>query len=119
MSKIVQAINSMISHPELIEQVLQGENEIFFLYKKKYKWSMRENNKGEYYLYYYPSSIDLEVLSNFNADDWQDFSQMVIYKDADLGTKEAKASFCELYSLIREKVFGVDKVLDDIIGEDF
>lgn len=119
MSKIVQAINAMISNQGLIDMVLQGEDEYFFLYKKKYKWSMRSNNQDVYFLYYYPTNkLSLEQLANFSPDDWQNYSEMVLYRSADIGTKEAKDSFSELYSLLREKIYGVDKVLDDIIGDD-
>jgi len=43
---------------------------------------------------------------------------MVVYKDSEIGTREARASFTELYSLLTEKVYGVDEVLDDIIADD-
>ena len=114
MSKIVQAVNAMISNHKLISNVVRGENEVFFLYKEKYKWSMAFRD-GSYYLWYYPGNQSLEDLSQ---ERWDDDIPMVSYKDADIGTKEAKASFAELYTLVKEKVYGVDEVLDDIIGDD-
>ena len=42
---------------------------------------------------------------------------MVTYKDTEIGTKEAKASFAELHTLIKERVYGVNDVLDDIISD--
>jgi hypothetical protein len=41
----------------------------------------------------------------------------VPYNTKTLGTKEAKDSFKELNTIIKEKVYGMDDVLDDIIGK--
>lgn len=113
MSKIVQAVNAMISNHHLISDVVRGENEIFFLYKGKYKWSMNLRDDS-YYLWYYPGKQSIEHLAQ---EQWDEEIPMVTYKDADIGTKEAKASFAELYTVVKEKVYGVDAVLDDIIGD--
>jgi hypothetical protein len=117
MSKIVQAVNAMISNSNYITDVLQNDGEYFFLYKKKYKWSVRKVETG-INLFYYPTNIALEVLANFDADDWGGFAEMIVYRDADIGTKEARSSFQELFTLVKEKVFGIDEVLDDIISDD-
>ena len=39
MSKIVRAANVMIANEDKISNILRNENEIFFVYKKKYTWS--------------------------------------------------------------------------------
>lgn len=114
MSKIVQAVNAMISNNHLISDVIRGENEIFFLYKGKYKWSMAYRD-DIYYLWYYPGEQSIESLAQ---EQWQQGMPMVSYKDADIGTKEARASFADLYMVVEEKVYGVDAVLEDIIGDD-
>lgn len=116
MSKIVQAVNAMISNPDQITNVMRAEGELFFLYKAKYKWSMRVNDKGEFFLYFYPGFEDLRELASKEPQEWEG-TPMVTYKDADLGTKEATASFAELHMIIKEKVYGVDQVLDDIISD--
>lgn len=117
MSKIVQAVNAMISNPHLISNVLQNDGEHFFLYKQKYKWSIRKGESGVN-LFFYPTSLDLEILRNFDDEDWMRFSEMIVYRDADIGTKEAKSSFQELFTLVKEKIYGIDEVLDDIISDD-
>lgn len=113
MSKIVQAINAMIANPELITNVIQGQDELFFLYKGKYKWSIVKREDG-IRLWYYPGITDLELLASFEGPEWEGIP-MVSYADTDIGTKEAKASFIELYTIIKESAYGVNAVLDDII----
>lgn len=115
MSKIVQAVNSMITHSNKIGNVINGDEEIFFLYKN-YKWSIAKRDDG-HYLWFYPNAGNLEALAQSGPHDWSQID-MVVYKDSDIGTKEAKASFADLYSLVKEKVYGVDIVLDDIISDD-
>lgn len=117
MSKIVQAVNSMIANDSLISNVQQSQGEIFFLYKGLYKWSMVKRNDG-HHLWYYPGLEDLNHLAAMTNDGWG-FADipMVHYHDAEIGTKEAKASFAELYTLLSEKVYGIDDVLKDIIGD--
>lgn len=116
MSKIVQAVNAMISNPKLITTVLQGKNEFFFLYKNKYKWSVSRSDKGDHFLFFYPGDESIETLMHYDHNDWEG-TQMVTYRDTDIGTKEAKASFAELFTLIKERVYGVNEVLDDIISD--
>lgn len=112
MSKIVIAVNSMISHADQISNVEKSEDEYYFLYNNKYKWSMREKD-GNYFLYFYPGNETLDQLINtidFNSID------LVIYSTQDLKTREAEESFRELYLILKEKFFEVDSALEDIIG---
>lgn len=116
MSKIVQAVNAMITNKHMISDVLQGSREIFFLYKNKYKWSIRKDDSNEYFLWYYPGRTDLEELSHYDDEDWEGVP-MVSYKTSEIGTKEAVASFSELYSILKERIHGMNDVLDDIISD--
>jgi len=117
MSKIVQAVNSMISNPELISKVVEAGTEIFFLYKNKYKWSMRRRDDS-HYLWFYPGNESLETLAAYSELGWEEETPtMVVYHDAKIGTKEARASFAELYTLLKEKLYGIDEVLNDIISD--
>jgi len=88
---------------------------MFFLYKK-YKWSIGKRDDG-IYLWFYPNVDDLESLLQYEDEGWAEVD-MVCYKAIDIGTKEAVDSFSELYSLVSEKVYGVDLVLEDIISDD-
>lgn len=116
MSKVVQAINAMISNPTLITNVMRNDNEYFFLYKGKYKWSISRDSKGDFHLFYYPGNEELAHLASYESYDWEG-TAMVAYNETDIGTKEATASFSELHTLIKEQLYGVNKVLDDIISD--
>lgn len=121
MSKVIKAINAMVSHENQIGPVLRGDEggELFFMYGGKHKWSIIRNQKNEYYLHYYPGGQDIKQLASWPEEAWHDFSEMVSYNTRDLGTKEAYDSLSELYTIVQEKLFGMDKVLDEIIGDDF
>ena len=116
MSKIVQAVNAMISHPEKITNVIRGRREIFFLYKDKYKWSIMQDDGGDVRLWYYPGADSLQSLASYEDTDWEG-TPMVSYRSGDIGTREAQASFSDLYSLLKERVHGINEVLDDIISD--
>lgn len=116
MSKVVQAVNAMISNPDKIGKVIRGDSELFFLYKDKYKWSMAERS-GDYWLWFYPGDESIEQLASFEENgDWEG-TPIVAYRAGEIGTKEAKASFADLFMLLKEKVYGVNVVLDDIISD--
>ncbi len=117
MSKIVQAVNAMVSNPKLITNIIQSDGELFFMYRGKYKWSMALNRESdEYLLWHYPGNETLESLASYEGHDWEG-TPMVTYKTADIGTKEAHASFAELYGLLKERLYGMNEVLDDIISD--
>ncbi|RKG30069.1 hypothetical protein [Acinetobacter tianfuensis] len=117
MSKIIQAVNSMISNSKLITNVLASTSkEYFFLYNQKYKWSMRKVNLDEYSLWFYPGTQSLDELVNTLDHEWE-YVQMIHYSSKDLATKESLDSFKELFTILEEKVFGMDSVLDDIISD--
>ncbi|MCK4798267.1 MAG: hypothetical protein KAT05_12875 [Spirochaetes bacterium] len=115
MSKIVLAVNSMISNADKISDVSMNiENmEYFFKYDNKYVWGiiLYENN---YTLYFYPKIKDTRELDNMYEWDKVDF---ITYKTEELKTREAIESFSELYLIIKEKHLNVDSVLNDIIGD--
>jgi hypothetical protein len=115
MSKIVQAVNAMISNQEKISQVMEGDDEYFFVYRDMYKWSIKKTN-DDVILYFYPEDYDIESLAALSPSSWNSI-RMVIYKASEIGTKEAISSFLDLLTIIKEKQYGVDSVLDDIIGD--
>lgn len=120
MSKLIQAVNAMIANANQIKPVLRGASngEYFFMYGGKHKWSISKNSKGEFFLTYYAGTQSLADLAALREEEWIDFNEMVVYNSRDLGTREAIDSFRDLYSLVQERLFGVDAVLDDIIGDD-
>jgi len=105
----------MISNPDYISNVIPNQGEFFFLYKDKYKWSISKRDEN-HTLWYYPGVETLEYLASIDGYDWES-TPMITYRDTEIGTKEAKASFSELYTLIKERAYGVNDVLDDIISD--
>ncbi|BAN47673.1 hypothetical protein [Metapseudomonas resinovorans] len=120
MSKIIQAINVMISNSSRITDVVGGytDSEYFFIYDGKHKWSMLIGNGGAYYLHFYPGDQDLNHIAVLDEDEWDRFTKRVSYNTRDLADKEAIDSFRELYSILKEKAYGMDEVLSDIIDSD-
>lgn len=116
MSKVVQAVNAMISNPKLITEVFKNGDEFFFLYKEKYKWSIIKSEDGKYRLFFYPGDDDLSEIANYGPYQWES-AEMISYTDSDIGTKEARASFSELHTLVKERVYGINEVFEDIISD--
>lgn len=122
MSKIVKAINVMVSNPESISSVLKGQHqtEYFFKYNQKHSWSILKNSDAVYFLHYYPGIVDLSAIASIGDVDWEHHGpQSVSYNTKDLATRESIESFRDLYATVQEKAFGMDKVLDEIIDNDF
>lgn len=116
MAKIVQAVNVMISNPELITKVARGthdQNEFYFEYKK-FIWSLRKAD-DDYFLFYYPGKTKVEDVARLGSFDNVD---MMSYSTLAIRTTEAEQSFSELYEILRERLYGMNLVLDEIIGGD-
>jgi hypothetical protein len=119
MSKIVRAINAMVSNPDKIKAVTPGveNDEVFFSYMEKHKWSLvHENREDRYLLHFYPADIPLERLARIPPGEWESIP-MVSYSSDELSGREAIASMRDLYMIVREKAYGVDEVLDEIIAD--
>ena len=117
MSKIIQAVNSMISNSHLIDSAMYGHsNELFFVYKNKYKWSIKQQDDGNYSLWFYPGDVKIQDLVHIEGHEWEAIP-MIHYSTKELPQREAIESFNELYRIVKEKVFGMDQVLDEIIKD--
>jgi len=63
--------------------------------------------------------VNLENLASIPDEVWMDYAPNSIgYSTNELATKEAKDTFAELYTLVGEKAYGMDGVLDEIIASD-
>lgn len=115
--KIVQVLNTIITNQKLVSNVLRNEREYFFIYDNKYKWSILKGDKSDnYFVHFYPTEErTLEQLAY--ETDWQEFTNFVTYSTEDLKTKEAQETFTELYQIVATKVFGIDDMFDDILGQ--
>ncbi len=114
--KIVQVINAMISNKNKISNVIRDENEFFFLYDEKYKWSINLQN-DEYYVRFYPKD-DIQIGDIPNQLGWGSYRDFVTYSTEELKTREARETFTELYQLTADKLYGIDDIFDSIIGDD-
>lgn len=122
MSKIVQAINAMISNSEKLSNICESpydysSGEYFFEYNRKYVWSILKSDNGTHTLYFYPKARSSQQMAQVH---YEELSQhpMIAYGSEQLNSKEAKESIGELYTIVKEKLYNVDAALDDIIGDD-
>ena len=117
--KIVQAVNSMIANKAKITNVIQGRDGEFYFLFGKHKWSAGLDTSG-HYIRYYPGDLAIEVIANYIAQPWNESPPVsVTYSTDEIKGREAAQSFSELYRIVQEKLYDVDTVLDDIIGDDF
>ncbi|MGO4710644.1 hypothetical protein AB4Y90_16375 [Chryseobacterium sp. 2TAF14] len=114
MAKIIQVLNSMIAKNDRIKNVIKNNQEYFFVYDEKYKWSITKNIDEDYFIHFYPDqNRNIDEISAIN--DWNDYDY-VTYSTTDLKTLEAIETFRELYQIVSDKVYGIDNIFDDIIN---
>ncbi|MDR6993250.1 hypothetical protein [Luteimonas sp. 3794] len=116
--KIVQAVNAMISKKENIRNVVKLSSAEFFFHYASHRWSILHNDDG-YLLQYYPGEVTADEIIAASSDPWHGDIVSVTYTTAELRTREALQSFADLYRIVKEKLYNVDTVLDDIISQDF
>lgn len=113
--RIVEVVNSMISQKAKISHVIKSGDEMYFLFNKKYKWSIRKDTGGNYHLFFYPhETYELKDLINASLED----DEYAVYSSLELKTREANESFADLYRILIEKLFKLDDVFNDIIESD-
>jgi len=116
MSKIIQAVNSMIANKDKISDVKWVEDSEFvlFLFNGKYKWAIRPSGNDDFTLFFFKTDLSIDELADIGS--WENEAS-IRYSAKELGTKEAFVSFRELNQIVQEKVLGIDAALDDIIGK--
>jgi len=146
MSKLIQAINTMIINSDKISEGIVYKGEYFFRYMS-YVWSIKPSdfNRDYFILTYYPnySSVlnlkaDMQNKADMHLgttvksinkspseklrDKLLNYTSdikpagIVTYNSESYKTKEAIESFRDLYKTVSEKLYDVDNVLDDIIS---
>jgi hypothetical protein len=118
MNKIIQVINTMISNSGRISNVLVAVEEYFFIYNDKHKWSIMEskNDSDAITLFLYPDeNIKLETLAY--DTDYETYSKFVTYRAQDFKSSEVIESYRELLKVVKDKIYGVDDILDEILKE--
>ena len=115
MSKVILAINTMVLNTSFINDVTAYKFKYFFMYGR-YVWSITDptGHGDEFELVYYPGYEKVGLIEEIDRRGVVD--NYVTYTNADYKTREATESFKELYQSVKEKLYQVDNVLDDIIG---
>ena len=127
MSKIVPAVKAMVSNSNKISNVINLNNYWFFLYDEKYAWCIEswyyegENRYMLYFLkaedsFYVSEAKVLERLSRKDVKSLIKEGKAIEYNSSEIGTDEALQAFRQLFTVVKEKGIGIDKVLDEIIN---
>lgn len=125
MSKIVAATNSMIANSDKISTVINRDSYWFFLYNKKYAWCIENlDNEGtnSSILYFLKAEgifyvNDVKVFERLSRQDVRLLvkqGEAIEYNSNEIGTEEALKAFRLLFTIVKERGFGMDNVLDDI-----
>jgi len=119
MTKIVLAVNAMVSNSGRITEVRKDPvtyDDYYFTYDAKYCWEVKRTPAGHYRIWYFPGQLDTEELQDLAK--WKTATK-VRYSTEDLRTREARETFAELFRCVVEKFYGVEKHLDDIIQDGY
>ena len=126
MSKIIEVTNVMISNSNKISTVINHDGGWYFLYDEKYAWCIKSwdyEGENRYLLYFLTgkgSSFvndgrEFEILSRKDIGSLVKNGTAIEYNTNEIGSDEALQVFRLLYTTVREKGIGIDKVFDEII----
>jgi hypothetical protein len=126
MSKIVAVANAMVSNSNKISTVINNDNYWFFLYNEKYAWCIQswdyegENRIMLYFIkvkgnFYVNEFIEFEIMSRKDVKSLVKLGEAIEYNSNELGADDALQTFRLLYSAVKEKGIGIDKVFDEIL----
>jgi hypothetical protein len=126
MSKIVKVVNAMLSNSNRISTVINHDGYWFFLYDEKYAWCIQSwdyEGENRYMLFFlkgegstYVNDVrEFEILSRQDARSLIKNGKAIEYNTNEISSDEALQAFRLLYTAVREKGIGIDKVFDEII----
>ena len=101
MSKIIEALNTMIANRDKISDAT--EDRIFGGYEFRYlgkRWSVHKQSGGIVIVKFHPEGEENRTV-DYGEDEWT--------------SREARETFRDLYRTVQERSYQVDKVLDEII----
>lgn len=104
----------MIENSEKISNIAKRGEEFFFIYKG-YIWSIIMTSSSAIFLTFYPRTKNVSELTEVSTP--RKDRDFVVYSASEIKTKEAEESFNGLYSIIKEKFYGIDKMFNDIIND--
>ena len=126
MSRIVAVAKVMYSNPSKISSVINLDSYWFFLYDNKYAWCIQnigDEGKNRYRLFFIKVEKEFvvddpkqfEIVSRQDINSFVKNGEAIEYDSYEVGSKEALHSFGMLYSAVKEKGIGIDKVFDEIL----
>jgi len=126
MSKIVAVANAMLSSSNKISTVINYDSYWFFLYDEKYAWCIQSwDHEGEnkYMLYfltvegkfYVNEAREFELLSRQDVRSLVKKGKAIEYNSNEIGTDEALQAFRLLYTEVKERGIGIDKIFAEIL----
>ncbi|NYT19662.1 MAG: hypothetical protein GKC08_05165 [Methanosarcinales archaeon] len=114
MSKILKAVDAMINSEELITDVKALQESLFFKYNQTYVWSIQKE-LGDYYLIYYVKHNEVKNVIDAIKYMPNDPGPYISYSSKDYKSDKSGDVFAELYQIVKEKLYNIDTVLDNII----
>jgi len=126
MGKIVKVVNAMLSNSNRISTVINHDGYWFFLYDEKYGWCIQSwdyEGENRYRLYflkgagssYVNDPREFEILSRQDVRSLMKNGKAIEYNTNEINSDEALQAFRLLFTEVREKGIGIDKVFDEII----
>jgi len=115
MSKILKAVDAMVDSEELITDVKALQETLFFKYNQTYVWSIQKE-LGDYFLIYYVNHSEVKEVIDSIKYMPNDPGPYISYSSKDYKSTESGDNFGELYQIVKEKLYNIDTVLDNIIS---
>ena len=112
MSKIAEAVEVMIAHPEKIAGLQRTDyGRYIFSYKDKVWSAYVDSSEGAAYLSLYPFAKSSDEVARNPS------TESVSYNSESLENSSEKKIFFKLYQTLDELHYRVDKALDDILAD--
>jgi hypothetical protein len=126
MSRIVAVAKAMFSNPNKISSVINVDSYWFFLYGNKFAWCIQnlgDEGKNRYRLFFIKVENEFavnnikqfEIVSRQDIDSLVRNGEAIEYDSYEVDSKEIIYNFGLLYSVVKEKSIGIDKVFNEIL----
>ena len=115
-SRLIDALRVMASDPSEISELIKAGDDYYFVFKGR-AWSITKTSDDGFYVFFYPDRTpNLKLIAERSAegDESLDF---LTFKQFEFQPRD-RAAFTSLYDAVSAKHFGLDSVLDDILGKE-
>lgn len=120
--RIVEAMRAIADDKEGVTQIIKVGQEYYFSYKGR-NWSITRVDPDEdrdytYFFYFYPGDgKSIEAICEMFSGGFVEPGEYLAFRELDYPTKD-RSAFRDLYSVLDAKYFGLDSVLDEILGKE-